>query len=128
MKETVYQKLEFLNLLAETEKMLPQITKGDQAIAVKTAKGNIYSFANRNIMSGDHTKEEQFLRMLISHEDTKLSKIVCQWSDGGVGVTSTDFSLRIISLNPNNETTEILLQGFGGYLVKKLKATLPKGY
>lgn len=126
MKETVDQEEEFLNFLTETEKMLPQIAKGDQAIAVKTAKGNIYSFANRNSMSGDHTNEEQFLQMLISREDTKLSKIVCQWSDGCVGVTSTDFSLGIIGLNSDNEDAEILLQGFGTYLVKKLKATLPK--
>ena len=116
---------EFMELLEETEAVLRKNPTAEQAIAVKTGKGNVYCFANHAIMSGEHDDENSFIGLLRDSEDTQVQYMVCKWNGQSVDVPSMHFRCRLIEINPDNENAEILLQGVGGYLVEYLKVTMP---
>ena len=121
------RKTELMKLLEEAEKTLRNNPGAEQAIAVTTAQANTYCFANHSIMSGDHSHENDFIELLLESRDTQVQYIVCKWNGQSVDVPSMNFRRRLVEADGDNENAEILLQGVAGYLVKRLKATMPTG-
>ena len=63
--------------------------------------------------------------MLREKDDTETQYLVCKWNGKTVDVPSFHFREQLLKINPKNENTALLLQGFGAYIVKPLKNTLP---
>lgn len=115
----------FNGLMFEAEKTCCEHPDAEQVIAVKTEKGNTYILVNRNVMSGDYSDENSFIQMLREKDDTETQYLVCKWNGKTVDVPSFHFREQLLNINPKNENTALLLQGFGAYIVKPLKNTLP---
>ncbi len=94
--------------------------KNTQTIVVKSLKGNIYKFIN-NITSKDD--ELEFLNLLVSKNDTKISEIVCAWSSGEIDLPSFAFRKSLCELDANNKDAKIILKNLNGYNCRKISET-----
>ena len=113
--------LEFERLKKETEKLLKSDPSAEQAVVVLTSKGNIFSFANHNVMSGSVEDEIAFVRALTENDDTEIRYMVCMWDAAALDVPSCHLRNLLVELNPANQNIEILLKSGEGFLVKSLK-------
>ncbi len=111
----------YKNLLKEAEKLLKADPSAEQAVVVLTSKGNMFSFANRNVMSGSVEDEIAFVRALTENGDTEIRYMVCMWEDATPDVPSCHLRDLLVELNPANQNIEILLKSSEGFLVKSLK-------
>jgi len=50
------------------------------------------------------------------------------WFDGSIDMPSFAFRQALIDIDSKNFSTKVLLNGLNGYVVKTVKATMPKGY
>lgn len=113
--------LDFEQLIKETEKLLRSDPSAEQAVAVLTSKGNIYSFANHNVMSGSVEDEIAFVRALMENGDAEIRYMVCMWADAAPDVPSCHLRNLLAEINPANRNIEILLKGGEGFSVRSLK-------
>ena len=114
--------LEFEQLIKEAEKLLKSDPSAEQAVVVLTSKGNIYSFANHNVMSGSVEDECAFAGFLTENDDTEIRYMVCMWDDATPDVPSCHLRDLLVELRLSNQNIEILLKSGEGFLVKSLKA------
>ncbi len=95
-----------------------------QVIVALTARENIYlcflDYKNSLVLN----EEEHFLKGLKTNTDTVVKKMVCMWSDGSVDFPAYSLREKMIQLNLQNEFTEMLLNGYGGFIVKKMGKTM----
>ena len=98
----------------------------DQIIALRASNGQTYIMENRNIMSGDNSDEDLFLRSLKAQGVTAVTHLVAVWCDGGLDVPSMHFRQGLLELSPENAETLLLLQGEGHYAVWPLQRTMPR--
>lgn len=127
-KRCAEMELVFERLLAEIDRLLSECPEAEQAIAVQTAKGNLYAFANRNVMKGDRTDEDSFLDMLESKGELQLQCIACKWHErmcgpegSNVELTSAHFRERLLAARPENEEALHLANGGDCLYMRKLK-------
>lgn len=118
--------LDFEKLLKEADRLLKSDPSAEQAIVVLTSKGNIFSFANHNVMSGSVEDEIAFVRALTGNGDAEVRYMVCMWDDATPDVPSCHLRKLLVEINPANQNIEILLKSGEGFLVKSLKVLYGK--
>lgn len=116
--------VEMEELLYEAEKLVESegsLSQGEQVIVVLTAKSHRFSLVNHNIMEGDLSKEENFIKGLVEVGETEIKYIVCMWQEYMLDIPSQHMREQLIKLNPLNKEMYLLLKGTENYLIKKLK-------
>ena len=58
--------------------------------------------------------------------DSKIEKLICMWHDGGIDIPSFAFRDALLAVDSKNLSTQMLLNGFEGYVVKTVKVTMMK--
>ena len=110
--------------IAQTKKIEIEEQKMTQVIVVLTANEKIYScffdYRNRMVLE----EEEHFCEILKNNTDTEVKKMVCLWSDGSVDFPSYSLREKMIQINLQNESAEILLNGYDGFIVKTVGKTM----
>lgn len=110
-------------LLEEAKQWIKAEPTAQQVIAVKTAKGNAYHFANRCV--GEARDEERFLQMLCEKDDKAVRYLVCMWRNGEIDVPSMYFRRRLIEICPQNTNALVLLQGMNAFTVREIRQLMP---
>ena len=116
---------EFYMLYEEAKKQAQLHPSAEQAVAVKTVKGNIYTFPNYTMLT-THEDEARFVRMLQDRQDAQVSYMVCLMVQG-CEIEISSFFLRdaLLRADPKNEETTMLLQADIGLVVKTIKWSMP---
>lgn len=114
-----------LNALLDKVEQLAAESASPQTVAVLTSRSNLYSFANRDVLSGDTADEDAFVKTLLACGDTGIRYVVCMWNNRELDVPSGHLRRQLEELNPKNQDAGILLSGKNGFVVKKLKALRP---
>lgn len=107
-------------LFTEAEQLLKTEKTAQQIIVVQTSKFNVYHCANRDIVSGDTTDEDCFVKMLYEKSDIEIKYIICIWNDCTIDIPSMHLRRSLIDLSPKNLNTLVLLQGEGAIIAKKI--------
>lgn len=118
-------KSEFNVLVQEVEKQVELNSTAELMITVKTAKGNIYTCVNHNILSGDYEDENQFIKMLVDKDDVKIKYFVCMWSSGELEVPFAHFRNSILEICPENENAIWVAQGADKLILRTIKDSMP---
>lgn len=110
--------------IAQTKKIEIEEQKMVQVVVVLTSNEKIYSYlfdyGNRLVLE----EEKHFLGILKTDTETSVKKMVCLWSDGSVDFPSYSLREKMIQTNLQNESTEILLNGYDGFIVKTIGKTM----
>ena len=113
------------DLLEVAEQQVKVNPEADQVIAVKTAKGNVYHFANHGVLTGNTAGESRFAQMLEEQGDTEILCLVALWNNGCVDVPSMHFRCSLLELDPRNGETVMLLRSENGYTVRTVGSAMP---
>lgn len=116
---------QFYMLYEEAKKQAQLHPSAEQIIAVKTAKGNTYTFPNYTMLT-THEDEGRFVRMLQDRQDAQVRHLVCLMMPGRE-IEISSFFLRnaLLHADPKNEETTMLLQADIGLMVKTIKWSMP---
>ena len=71
--------------------------------------------------------DENLLKSLIQMKTrygSRVKKLVYTWNDGGIDLPSYDFREMLLSVDERNASTEMLLGGLLGFIVKPLNVTM----
>jgi len=102
---------------------------GGEVVVMLTVKGTVASVLFQDLNSA--IEAEGAMKVLIEmkkNEDTSIERLICMWHDGSVDIPSFAFREALLSVDSANLSTQMLLNGLTGYIVKTVKATMPKGY
>ena len=115
-------------LLNRASKEADKLSDGN-VVAILTSKGNVDSISFQNINSS--IEAENAMKFLIEKKksgETQIERLICMWHDGSVDLPSYAFRESLVAVDSRNLSTQMLLNGLTGYVVKMVKETLPKGY
>ena len=115
-------------LLSRARKEIETLSDGD-VVVVLTTTGTVDSISFPDLKSS--IEAEGAMKVLLDmkkNEDAKIERLICMWHDGCVDVPSFAFREALLSIDSANLSTQMLLNGLTGYIVKTVKATMPKGY
>lgn len=118
------RKVELYALLEEAERQVQANPEAEQVIVVKTAKANMYHFANYDITSGSRADEDRFVELLREQDDTEVQYLVAMWNNGGVDLPSHHFRSRLLEPSPKNGEAVMPLQGEEGYMMENIGVTM----
>lgn len=102
---------------------------GGEVVVMLTVKGTVASVLFQDLNSA--IEAEGAMKGLIEmkkNEDAKIERLICMWHEGSVDIPSFAFREALLSVDSANLSTKMLLNGLTGYIVKTVKATMPKGY
>ena len=116
---------ELHTLLEKAERQLRANPEADQVIVLKTAKENLYCFANHGIMNGDTADEGRFVQMLRDTDDTEVRCLVAVWKNGCVDLPSMHFRCALLELDPRNGEAAVLLRSENGYTMRTVGSAMP---
>ena len=111
-------------LIGEAKAKVNEMPSAEQIVGVKTAKGNVYFFAN-NVLSKGAEDEIDFWKELCDKSDTEIKYVVCMWNNHGIEIPSMSFRKMILESVPKNAETILILQGKNGIVGKTLGACMP---
>ena len=114
-----------LELLEQTKQQFSAHPDAQQAIGLRTARGNVHFAVSPRLMEGDYTQEEALLTALKESGDTRVACYTVVWDTGCVDMCSHHFRVGLLALDPENREAYTLLQGFDGLHRKQLKNLLP---
>lgn len=97
-------------LLHVAEEQIKENPSVVQVIVVKTAKGNIYSLANNDVLDGSYEDEAGFIQKLVDEDDAKVKFILCMWNNQGIEVPSMHFREGLLETSAENEKAIIFFQ------------------
>lgn len=115
-------------LLNRAKKEADELSKGNTVVML-SAKGTVYSVSFQNGYSAHEA--EGVIKLLIEkkkNRDAKIERLICMWHDGSIDLPSFAFREALVAIDSMNLSTQMLLNGLNGYVVKTVKATMPKGY
>jgi hypothetical protein len=115
-------------LLNKVSMEADKLSKGN-VVAILTAKGTVdfILFQNKNFS----IETENAMKFLIEKKksgEAQIERLICMWHDGCIDLPSYDFRESLVAIDSKNLSTQMLLNGLNGYVVKTVKATMPKGY
>ena len=115
-------------LLIKASKEADKLSDGN-VVAILTAKGTVDSilFQNKNF-SIEAEKAMKFLIEKKKSGEAQIERLICMWHDGSIDLPSYAFRESLVAVDSKNLSTQMLLNGLTGYVVKTVKATMPKGY
>ena len=111
-----------------TKKEADKLSDGN-VVVMLTTKGTVISIAFSSVSSS--IQAENTLKFLIDKKkdgESKIARMICMWHGGGIDLPSYAFREALVDIDSQNLSAQILLNGLGGYVVKTVKATMPKGY
>ncbi len=115
-------------LLNRASKEVEKLSDGE-VVVILTAKGTVDSISFQNIHSA--SEAENAMKFLIekkkSRED-EIERLICMWHDGSIDFPSYSFREALVAIDNKNLSTQMLLNGLNGYVIKTVKETMPKGY
>ena len=106
-------------LLARAKQAASTMEKNGGAVAMLTSSGEICVIKQ--------SSDENLLKSLIQMKTrygSRVEKLVYTWQNGGVDLPSYDFREALLYLDERNASTEMLLGGLLGFIVKPLKVTM----
>lgn len=115
-------------LLNRAKKEAEKLSDGN-VVVMLTAKGTVISVSFQNVHSA--IEAENAMKLLIEKKkdgESQIKRMVCMWHEGGIDLPSYAFREALVDIDSKNLSAQILLNGLGGYVVKTVKATMPKGY
>lgn len=116
---------ELAKLFKQAEELVKSDPTAEQAVVVKTVKGNLLCFLNHDIASGSTKEEDDFVRVLAEKEDTEIRYAVCMWNDLTIDMMSLHLRESLVKLDSYNKETIVILKDAEGFLLKSLKTCLP---
>ena len=120
---------EFETLAKRAHELIRQIAGDDagdewkQVLVFQTEDDQIHEAIILVDKSGLHADER--LLQTIGAESAVI-RLVCCWSSGELDMPMYDFRQKLCHLNSRNRDAEMLLIGDRRFLVKPIKATMPK--
>ena len=108
-------------LLHETKHMSERYT---QAIVLVSAKGMEYGAVIQNALSKEKEDETALMEMLSLQGDTEIRYVLCMWEDGGIDVPSMAFRQMLLTLDPKNAESVLLLMTDNGVQGVQLSKTM----
>ncbi len=115
-------------LLNRAKKEAETLSDGN-VVVMLTAKGAVDSISFQDLNSS--IKAERAMKFLIDKKkngDSKIERLICMWHDGSIDLPSFAFREVLVAVDSTNLSTQMLLGGLNGYVVKTVKAAMPKGY
>jgi len=115
-------------LLNRASKEANKLSDGN-VVVILTSTGTVDSISFLNINST--IEAENAMKFLIEKKkrrEAKIERLICMWFDGSIDMPSFAFRQALIDIDSKNFSTKVLLNGLNGYVVKTVKATMPKGY
>ena len=115
-------------LLNNARKAADQLSDGN-VVVMLTAKGSVVCLPFQDISSS--VNAESTLKALLELKKTeaaKIDRLICMWHDGSIDLPSYAFREALLSVDRANFSTQILLNGLTGHIVKTVRATMPRGY
>lgn len=92
----------FLSLYINCQNILQNNDDAEQAFAIETSDGRIYSFVNYQIVQGNHADETQFLDMLRMNKATHFIRSLLLWNDGTMDIPSSFLRNALRTLDARN--------------------------
>ena len=115
-------------LLRRASKEADQLSDGN-AVVILTEKGTVDSISFQNTDAAiDAEGAMRFLVEKKKSDDTRIERLVCMWHDGSIGLPSFAFREALVAVDSKNLSAQMLLPGLTGFVIKTVKATMPKGY
>ena len=96
-----------------------------QVVAILTAKGTIDSILFQHVNSA--IEAENVMKFLIEKKksgEEKIERLIGMWHDGGVDFPSYSFREALVAIDSKNLSTQMLLNGLNGYVIKTVKETI----
>ncbi len=115
-------------LLNRASKKADKLSDGN-VVVILTAKGTVDFILFQNINSS--IEAENAMKFLIEKKksgEAQIERLICMWHDGSVDLPSYAFRESLVAVDSKNLSTQMLLNGLTGYVVKMVKETMPKGY
>lgn len=106
-------------LLDRAKQAASTMGPNEGAVALLTSSGEICVIKQ--------SPDENLLKSLIQMKTrygSRVEKLVYTWNDGGIDLPSYDFREMLLSVDERNASTEMLLAGLLGFIVKPLKVTM----
>lgn len=111
---------EMFNIARNKLENINEVVEGlpaPQVTVLLSDNNTIYVAVN----DGDGTICEELKR----DKNTKIIQMLTMWKDGGIDLSSINFRKALIKMDEENNNTDIILQGKGSCLIKKLAVTIP---
>lgn len=113
-------------LLDRAGKEAASLSDGNTVVML-TSGGTVHSISFRDMNSAcDAEGAMKFLLEKKKSGDSKIEKLICMWHDGGIDIPSFAFREALLAVDSKNLSTQMLLNGFEGYVVKTVKVTMMK--
>ncbi|MBE7058928.1 MAG: helix-turn-helix transcriptional regulator [Ruminococcaceae bacterium] len=115
-------------LLNRASKEVEKLSDGE-VVVILTAKGTVDSISFQNIHSA--SEAENAMKFLIEKKksgEDEIERLICMWHDGSIDFPSYSFREALVAIDSKNLSTQMLLNGLNGYVIKTVKETMPKGY
>lgn len=114
-------------LLNKAKKEAETLSDGN-VVVMLTTKGTIDSISFQNLNAA--IEAEHAMKFLIKkkkNDDAKIERLLCMWYNGSIDLTSVAFREALLAIESTNVSTQMLLNGTKGYVVKTVQATMPNG-
>ncbi len=96
-------------------------------VVMLTAKGSVACVLFQDLSSAiDAEGAVKALLEIKKNEDSKIERLICMWHEGSIDLPSFAFREALLSVDRTNFSTQMLLNGLNGYIVKTVEATMPK--
>ena len=115
-------------LLSRARREADKLSDGN-VVVVLTSTGAVASISFQNIHST--IEAENAMKFLVEQKkkgEAKIERLICMWFNGSVDMPSFAFREALINIDSKNFSTQVLLNGLNGYVVKTVKDTMPEGY
>lgn len=112
-------------IIIEAEKQIEENKDAEMVVVAHTAKDNIYTCANYNILEGKYEDMDRFLQMLVDTNDVEVKYCICMWNNGGLEVPFAHLRLGLLEISPKNEETIFCGQGENALVLKTLRDMMP---
>jgi len=115
-------------LLDRATKEADKLSDGN-VVTILSSDGSVDSVSFRNIDAA--IEAENAMKFLIEKKKNgkaRIERLICMFYDGSIDFPSFAFREAIVAIDSKNLSTQMLLNGLNGYVVKTVKATMPEGY
>lgn len=113
-------------LLDRARKEAAKLSDGNTVVML-TSGGTVHSISFQDMNSAcDAEGAMKFLLEKKKNGDSKIERLICMWHDGEIDMPSFAFRDALLTVDSKNLSTQMLLNGFGGYVFKTVKVTMMK--
>lgn len=115
-------------LLNRADKEAEALSDG-YVVVMLSSNGTVDSLSFQNFDSViDAEGAMKFFLEKKKNGEAKMERLICMRHTGGIDLPSFAFREALVAIDSQNLSTQMLLNGLRGFVVKTVKATMPKGY